>query len=188
MPNNKITIGTGHGKEKGKEDKLIRNRSLEKEALYKKEIVVDNDRALDQNIWGSDSALNKMLDKEILAEKRMYVRARYFQHIECNTVAESLSAEPIILVEPMKFDIFDLSMGGIGIIYDQKIKNGLILSFNIRLDQIAYFISCEVVYCIEAESNFKIGLRIIRNNKEFINHLKILVARFSLTIKYSPDS
>lgn len=178
MTINRITIG------KGKKENPNKIQVPKQTELYKPEINTDNYRTLDQNIWGNDSEENKKLDKEVLAEKRMYVRIRYIQHIECNMLSDSLDTEPVVLAKPMSFNIFDLSMGGIGIICDQEIKKGLILSFKIRLDQIEYDVMCESIYCIEADSNYKIGLKIIRNNRDFIKHLKILVARTSLSADY----
>ena len=139
---------------------------------------------LDENVWGNDySILNKLNEKQ-LADRRLYVRVRHVQRIECNAVHDSVESEPVFLARPIVFTISDLSMGGIGIICDSEISIGKILAFQLTLDGIPYKIKCEVVYCIHNDNKFRAGLRIVQKDRKFFMHLKIYVARISLNSRY----
>ena len=80
--------------------------------------------------------------------------------------------------------IIDLSMGGIGIICEYELLVGTILFFNLSLDNIAYDIKCEVAYCLQNDDKYRACLKIVDRDRNFIRHLKILVARLSLQSKY----
>jgi c-di-GMP-binding flagellar brake protein YcgR len=88
--------------------------------------------------------------------------------------------EPSFLAEPVEFTIIDLSVGGIGIVCENGMPVGTILSFKLPLDYIMYYVKCEVVYCIENSGKYRAGMRLVDREKGFIRHLKIFVARLTL--------
>lgn len=139
---------------------------------------------VDENVWGNDYAIINRLDERQLADRRLYVRVRYMQRIECNTASDSIEEEPDLLEKPIVFIISDLSMGGIGIICDNEISIGKILVIQLALDNIPYEIKCEVSYCTRNDDKFRAGLKIVQKDRQFIRHLKILVARISLNSQY----
>ncbi|MGE5614917.1 MAG: PilZ domain-containing protein [Bacillota bacterium] len=141
-----------------------------------------------ENVWGNDYTILDKLDERQLADRRLYVRVRHIQRIECYTISDSMEEEPVLLAHPIVFTISDLSMGGIGIICDSEISVGKILTFQIILDGIPYKIKCEVVYCIRNDNKFRAGLKIVQKDKKFIMHLKIYVARISLNSRYGSQS
>jgi hypothetical protein len=130
--------------------------------------------------WGNERSVLKMLDGKLLADRRLYARALYMHKTWCSTLFESIDSEPTLLMDPMEFMVVDLSMGGIGIICDQEILVGTILSFKLPLDKIVYDIKCEVVYCFNNSDKYRAGLKIVDRDKKFIRHLKIFVARLTL--------
>lgn len=139
---------------------------------------------LDENVWGNDYSIINKLNEKHLADRRLYVRVRNVQRIECNALSDSVEAEPVFLARPIEFTISDLSMGGIGIICDNEISIGKVLAFQLILDGIPYKIKCEVVYCIHNDNKFRAGLKIVQKDRKFLMHLKIYVARISLNSRY----
>lgn len=137
-----------------------------------------------ENDWGNEQSVLNKLEGKVLADRRFYARALYMQRIKCNTLFDSVESEPSYLIEPLEFMIVDLSMGGIGIICEYEIMIGTILFFNLSLDHIAYDIKCEVVYCFQNSDKYRIGLKIVGRDMNFIRHLKIFVARLSLQSQY----
>ena len=139
---------------------------------------------VDENVWGNDYTIINKLDEKQLADRRLYVRVRHIQRIECNKVFDNIEVEPVLLTQPIVFIISDLSMGGIGIICEHGISIGKIFAIQLTLDTIPYEIKCEVVYCIQNDDKFRVGLKIVQKDKLFIRHLKLFVARISLTSMY----
>lgn len=188
MASSKIIIGN---------DKKRDNKET-KPALYKagKPLmdVVDTEQGInheieqipvDENVWGNDYTILNKLDEKQLAERRLYVRVRHIQRIECSKVFDNIEVEPVLLPQPIVFTISDLSMGGIGIICEQVISIGKIFAIQLTLDAIPYDIKCEVIYCIQNDDKFRAGLKIVQKDKLFIRHLKIFVARISLNSNYN---
>ncbi len=175
-----------------KDDKFDKHIPLKKDELYipedEKKIPetkpVQETEAEDEEVWGNDSDLNRKLDADVLLEKRKYVRVRYIQNIICSKICTNIEDEQVELDKPIHFTVFDISMGGLGCLCSHEIEKGAILVFNIALDQFIYEITCIVVYCIKIEQNYRVGLRLAIRNKDYIRHLKIMVARLSLTSKY----
>jgi len=140
---------------------------------------------LDENVWGNDRIIKDNIDKELLAERRLFVRVRHMQKLTCSLEYEDIDKEPVELGEPLEFMTVDLSAAGIGILSEQEIDKGKLLGIRMMLDDIPYDIVCEVVYCIRIDDKFRAGLKIARRNKQFMRHLKIFVARTSLTSQYA---
>ncbi len=139
---------------------------------------------LDENVWGNDHALISKLDERTLADRRLFVRIRYMHSVACKTILEQPEGGPVTLPKPLNITISDLSMGGIGIICNGPIETGTIILLPLILDSIPYEVNCEVVYCIHNDDKFRIGLRIIKKDKQFIRHFKIYIARISLENMY----
>jgi hypothetical protein len=178
MADNKIVIV--HNREKGKKETEIKDIT----ANTLGPIPSTNQEPLYENIWGNDHAVLNKMDENLLADRRLYVRVIYMQKIECNTILEAIGSEPTVLTKPMVFTVIDISIGGIGIISECEINIGTILAFKLTLDNIAYEIKCEVVYCFPNDDKFRAGLKMVEKDKCFTRHLKILVARLSLQGKY----
>lgn len=142
---------------------------------------------VDENVWGNDNSILHHLDEKVLADRRLFVRIRYLQRIECTAVSDSSEAEPYFLPHPLVFMISDLSMGGIGIICDNEIDVGKVLAIRLNLDSIPYDIKCEVMYCFQNNDKFRAGLKIIQREKRFIRHFKIFIARISLNSAYGDE-
>ena len=142
---------------------------------------------LDENVWGNDNSILHKLDEKQLADRRLFVRVRYVQKVECNTVYDKNKMEPVLLPKPIVLFISDISMGGIGVISDEELREGEILGIHLVLDNIPYDIKGEVVYCFRNEDKYRAGLKIVQREKRFIKHLKIYVARISLTNAYGRD-
>ena len=121
----------------------------------------------------------------MLAERRLFVRVRHVQKITCDSVYEAIDKEPVELRNPLDLTVVDLSVAGIGIICDKEIETGRILGIRILLDRIPYEIKCKVIYCIPLDGKFRAGLKIAEKDKRFMRHLKIFVARTSLTTEYA---
>jgi len=138
--------------------------------------------------WGNEHEVLSRLDGKLLADRRLYARVLYMQRIRCTTLFESIDSEPTVLMSPMEFMVIDLSMGGIGIICEQEIPVGTILSFKLPLDNITYEIKCEVVYCFYNSDKYRTGLKIVDRDKNFIRHLKIFVARLTLQSMLGTES
>ncbi|MCX8130889.1 MAG: PilZ domain-containing protein [Clostridia bacterium] len=187
MPDNKITIGIG---KKNKDDKTQRTH---KDDFNNTPIApVESDQKPEQNyydeqVWGNDSLLAKKLDEQYLAEKRMFVRVRYIQHIECKKISNNVYDEPITLNKPMLITLSDISMAGMGAVCSHELGVGSVLEFDMQLDHLQYTIKCQVIYSIFMEDSYRIGLKIATKDKDFIKHLKIVVARISLNAKYNND-
>jgi hypothetical protein len=143
---------------------------------------------LDENVWGNDRALLDKLDREVIADRRLFVRVRYVQGLTCDTVYEDIGKEPVRLSRPLEFMAVDLSVAGIGIICEHEIETGMILGIRMPLDGIPYDIKCKVIYCIPLDGKYRAGLKIAGKDKPFIKHLKIFVARTTLTKEYTPES
>jgi hypothetical protein len=136
-------------------------------------------------VWGNDRAFMKLIDEGLRADLRLFVRIRYIQKVTCTMVYEDIEKEPCELDEPLQLMIVDISVGGIGVICEQEIEVGMILGITIILDNIPYDVKYEVVYCIPMDDKFRIGLKIAQRDKVFMRHLKIFVARISLTSAYA---
>ncbi len=130
--------------------------------------------------WGNEHAVLSRLDGKLLADRRLYARVLYMHKIWCSTLFESFDSEPTLLMDPLELIVVDLSMGGIGVICEHEVPVGAILSFKLPLDNIEYEIKCEVVYCFENSGKYRAGLKLADRNRNFIRHLKILVARLTL--------
>lgn len=183
MKENKIIIGNSKdGRNKNK-------RNIQEEHQNKtKPIIEENDLAIeleqiDEKLWGNDGEIEKKLDEQFLADRRLFVRVRYFQQIECSVRYEAADGDPVPLAEPIKLSIIDISAGGIGAICDHEIDIGTILPLKLVLDDISYEIKYKVVYCIANDDKFRIGLKIVQKDKTFARHLKIYVAKLSLHVK-----
>lgn len=180
---NKIIIGDGKKRDE-KETKPVlyeTDKPLIKAAGTEHETV---QIPVDENVWGNDYTIINKLDEKQIADRRLYVRVRHLQRIECSTVSDSIEVEPVLLTRPIVIIISDISMGGIGIICEQEISIGKILVIQLTLDSIPYEIKCEVIYCIQNDDKFRAGLKIVHKDKHFIKHLKIFVARISLNSNY----
>jgi hypothetical protein len=195
---NKIIIGDGNKKEKRHSDPnshIVRNpQKSAAETERKADTKTGRETAsetvpipIDENVWGNDNSILHHLDEKVLADRRLFVRIRYLQHIECTALSDSPEEEPYSLANPFVFMISDLSMGGIGIICDDKIEVGKVLAIRLVLDNIPYDVKCQVVYCFQNDDKFRAGLKIIKREKKFIQHLKIFIARKSLTIAYGEE-
>lgn len=143
--------------------------------------------SLDENVWDNDLAVISKLDEQTLADRRLFVRIRHMRRVICKAIFEHPEGEPVTLKKPLDITISDLSMGGIGIICEEQINIGKILLLPLILDSILYEVKCEVVYCIRNDDKFRIGLRIIKRDKQFIRHLKIFIARISLENMYGSE-
>ena len=192
---NKIIISDGKKKEKRHSDPnphiVMSPQNITAEAERKSALEAGQEGEpeappipVDENIWGNDNAILHHLDEKTLADRRLFVRIRHLQRIECTSVSDSPDAEPYILAQPLIFMISDLSMGGIGIIYEDKLDVGKVLAIRLNLDNIPYDIKCEIMYCFKNDDKFRAGLKIIQRDKQFIRHLKIFIARRSLSNAY----
>lgn len=182
MADNRITIGKGKPQiDKDKDLELLKKQDL---YIPEKEIETGEQppqtQTSDENLWGNDWQINSLIDKDYLAEKRLFVRVRYFRPFECRMFCTSPDAEPEKLDSILKLTMFDLSMGGIGAICDVSVPKDDILFFPLLLDHMTYDVKCQVVYCIPIDHVFRLGLRILTREKQFIKHLKLYVARLSL--------
>ncbi len=139
----------------------------------------------DEVVWGNDRALMKMVDEVQRADLRLFVRIRHIQKVICSMVYEDIAKEPYRLDRPLEMMIVDLSVGGIGVICEHEIETGSILGIPIVLDAITYDVICETVYCIPMDGKYRAGFKIAKKDKDFIKHLKIFVARISLTNTYA---
>ena len=183
----KIVISDGKKKEKKQNDtKLyiadtLKNATADTGSRASQET---DQMPLDENVWGNDYTILHQLDEKQLADRRLFVRVRYFQKIECSAISDNAEIEPSFLRHPLTFMISDLSMSGIGIICDDRIGIGKVLAIQMMLDGIQYAIKCEVMYCLPNDDKFRAGLKIIKREKQFIRHLKIFIARISLHATY----
>ncbi|MCX7749686.1 MAG: PilZ domain-containing protein [Clostridia bacterium] len=180
MADNRITIGKDH-KEKQSQDKSIYETPKNK---HSKPLGL-RQRTTGNKIWGNETEIDKKLDEEALTEKRRYVRVRYIQRIECSCLSENMQAEPKKLAKPVILNMFDISLGGIGAVCEEEIKKGSVLYIYINLDQLPYEVKCEVMYCVPVDNSYRIGLSLIREDKAFIRHLKVIVARLSFAGDFS---
>lgn len=165
-------------------NKAVSNQIVDKSAVEEaiEEPVYDY-------IWENDRSILEKLDENQRAERRRYVRVPYMQKIECFSIADDVDSEPVILEKPLNFLIIDISVGGIGIVCDSELEVGKVLTFKIIFDNLEYEVSCQVIYCFESKGKFRAGLKLVKGSKEFIKHLKILVARITLQKKYNiPDN
>lgn len=139
----------------------------------------------DETVWGNDKAFMSRIDEVQRADLRLFVRIRHLQKVTCSMAYEDISKEPYELDRPLELMIVDMSVGGIGVICEHEIDVGRILGVPIILDTIPYNVKCEVVYCIPLDGKFRAGLKIAHKDKLFMRHLKIFVARISLTSTYA---
>lgn len=183
---NKITIGTGK-KDKQPEKEYTGRAPAENPSSAEPAPGVEPEaeqEPLYENVWGNDTALYKQLDEQTLAEKRLYVRVRCMQSLECSSMSRSRDMELAQIAPPLKLTMIDISMGGIGVICDEPLKDGINLAFTVTLDNIKYDVVYEVVYCIKMDEKYRVGLKLARKDKAFTHHLKVYVARISLTSRY----
>lgn len=166
----------------GQSAQVLQNAVLEKDMQQTGELP------LDENVWGNDRALVSKLDNEVLTERRLFVRVRHVQKLTCDTIYEDINKEPVKLASPLSFMSVDISAAGIGIVCENEIEPGKILGIRIILDRIPYDIKCRVVYCIPLDGKFRAGLKIAEKDKRFMRHLKIYIARITLTNEYASDS
>lgn len=184
---NRIVISGGKQKEKKQNDtKLyIVDTPLNTNAAAEQKAAPETvQMPPDENVWGNDYTILHQLDEKQLADRRLFVRVRYFLQVECSAISDSAEVEPSFLRYPITFMISDLSMSGIGIICDDRIDIGKVLAIQLMLDGIQYEIKCEVMYCLSNDDKFRAGLKIIQREKQFIRHLKIFIARISLNAAY----
>ena len=180
MANDKITIGKRKEKDRKETNPVIINPQ-EISSNPEQEPV---EMQLDENVWGNDYSLVKMMDKDLLAERRLFVRVIFMKKIECYKILDSLDAEPIEFKKPIIFDVTDVSVGGFGIISENVLPVGKFLLYKLRLDEREYEVKGEVVYCFKNGNMYRAGLRIGRKDKAFLTHLKVFVARISLRKQY----
>lgn len=135
---------------------------------------------LDEVVWGNDRSVRNNIDERTLADRRLFTRVKYVQQIRCNAILDDMGLEPILLDIPLRFLVIDISMGGIGIVSDDALKPGTVLSFEIRLDEVVYRVRYEVAFCFPNDGKFRAGLRIRERDRRFLRHLKIVVARLTL--------
>jgi hypothetical protein len=188
MKNNTMVIGNRKEKVEKEADLILKEAVAEGLSVasgnIQKTVQEPVQEPVYENDWGNEHSVLSKLEGKILADRRFYTRALYMQRIKCITLFESVGSEPSYLSEPIEFMIIDLSMGGIGIICEYEIMIGMILFFNLSLDNIEYGIKCEVVYCFQNSDKYRVGLRVVGRDMKFIRHLKIFVARLSLQSKY----
>jgi len=179
----KIIINTGTKRNKKDEDLLL-NKEKKQALPPEKPVKSEAPIPLDENVWGNDYKLVKKLDEKVLADRRLFVRVRHIQKVNCTVMYDKNGMQPIELPKPIQLLVIDVSMGGIGVISEQEINVGDILGIQLILDNIPYDIKCEVVYCFPSENKYRAGLKLAQKDKRFVKHLKIYVARISLTSQY----
>lgn len=184
MSNKKIIIGASNGNKRDGNKPFQKEDSNDLHNIRENADSHDQQEPLDENLWGNDYQLNKSLDSQMIADKRLFVRVRYIQEIVCTIIRCDEEAEPVELEKPILFTIIDISVAGIGVISDHEINIGTILVFDLTLDNITYKVNYIVVYCVEMEGKFRVGLKMAGKDKEFTKHLKIVVARISLNSRY----
>jgi hypothetical protein len=139
----------------------------------------------DEIVWGNDRAFMDKIDEVQRADLRLFVRIRHMQKVTCSTAYEDITKEPYELDKPIELMIVDISVGGIGVICEHEIDVGRIFGIPVTLDAIPYVIKCEAVYCIPLDDKFRAGFKIVHKEKRFMRHLKIFIARISLTSTYA---
>jgi len=185
MINNKIIIGDKLRDKKGTKPDLFEIDTLQiTTAVTDREAEKTEQIPVDENVWGNDYIILNKLSKKQLADRRLYVRIRHFQKIECFTVYDEIDVEPACLTQPIIFIINEISMGCIGAICDYKLSIGKILAIQLTIDNMPYDIKCEVGYCIKNDDKFRCGLKVVQRDRQFIKHLKIYIARKSLLSNY----
>lgn len=138
---------------------------------------------IDENVWGTDLEFEKKLEEQFLADRRLFVRVRYFAEVLCNKIYRSGNDEPEVLPYPFSLSIIDISSGGIGAISDEEIEIDSVLPVKLVLEKIEYIVRYRVVYCIPHEGKYRIGLKLNEKNNIFKRHLKIYIAKLSLQLK-----
>lgn len=181
MSDNRIRIGKNDKNKRDDWKEQIKQPDINRDSR-----IEDSPEPIDEAVWGNDHQLNKQFDEEILVEKRRFVRVRLIQQVQCKMIGGNPEEEPLALQKPFSLSIFDISLRGIGTICPHSLEKGTILYFDMILDGISYSIGCEVAYCIDVDGSFRTGLRIVKRDRGFLKHLKIFVARLSLTARYGP--
>ncbi len=179
MKENKIYINGKPSSEKDTEEIKNKNSLIEKPiGEHAPELI-----QIDENIWGTDLEFEKKLEEQFLADRRLFVRVRYFAEVLCNRIYRTENDEPEVLPYPFSLSIIDISSGGIGAISDEDIEIDSVLPVKLVLEKIEYVVRYRVVYCIPHEGKYRIGLKLNEKNNIFKRHLKIYVAKLSLQLK-----
>ncbi|MDP4093204.1 MAG: PilZ domain-containing protein [Bacillota bacterium] len=182
MKENKITIGNGNTGQSGSDKDS--GKSLQNKQQTNKE-TNDSGKTyrleqIDEKLWGNDSIIEEKIDQQFLTDRRLFVRVRYFLQVECRERYEEDCPEPVQLKNPIKISIIDISSGGVGAVCEHEIPIGTILPIKLLLEGTAYEIKYKVVYCIQNDDKFRIGLKIEQKDRIYCEHLKIYVAKLSL--------
>lgn len=114
-------------------------------------------------------------------ENRVHERVEYRTKVEVYRYY-NMSGELTVLEEPMRMEVYDVSISGLGILsHKEHIQEGT-LEFTFYLEEIPYRVMARIVWVDHNNIFFRYGLEIIGHNNMLFRHLKDYIERKGTSI------
>lgn len=104
-------------------------------------------------------------------ESRVHHRINYREKINIFQYYNN-SGNLVKLAVPIEMVVFDVSLGGLGVLSDKSLENGSVIEFTLYLENIPYAVLSKIVWVDNNGKYFKYGLEIIGHNNMMFRHLK----------------
>jgi len=114
-----------------------------------------------------------------MTETRIHDRVRYRVKLWCYHYYTA-DGEIVRFEEPIMMEVFDVSLGGIGIITKTEFPQGATLEFTFYLEQIPYQVLTQVKWLNTNNIFCRYGLEIIGHNNMLFRHLQQFVKGHSI--------
>lgn len=105
--------------------------------------------------------------RELRVHSRIKYRIKIFCYRYYNTDGEIVKFQ-----EPIDLEVFDISLGGLGIITKHEFKLNQTLEFTLYLEDVPYQVMTVIKWCNMNQIYYRYGLEIIGHNNMLFRHLK----------------
>ncbi|WP_026893624.1 PilZ domain-containing protein [Clostridiisalibacter paucivorans] len=109
---------------------------------------------------------------EELDYKRVHSRIMYSTRLECYRYYENNELKRYN--PPMELIMFDLSLGGIGVISEEYLKIGNVLMFTLKLNIMPYQVMAKVVWTYKIGHMYRSGLEFVGMPNGLVREIKEL--------------
>ena len=109
-----------------------------------------------------------------MKETRVHERVPYRVKLWCYHYYTSVG-EIVKFEEPIMMEVFDISLGGIGVVTKQQFPENATLEFTFYLESIPYQVMTQIKWLNTNGVFYRYGLEIIGHNNMLFRHLKNFV-------------
>lgn len=102
---------------------------------------------------------------------RVHARVPYREKLSCYHYYNA-QGEMVKFDQPIDIEVYNISIGGIGIITQVPFPESATIEFTLYLENIPYQVMTKIVWSTSNQVFYRYGLEIIGHNNMFFRHLK----------------